>query len=48
MANNFDYYTPTEVVFGNHTEEQAGALVRKYGGIPERIVIIPEIAQDYK
>lgn len=38
MANNFDYYTPTEVVFGNHTEEQAGALVRKYGGTKVLVV----------
>ena len=29
---NFNYYTPTEVVFGKDTEMQAGKLVKKYGG----------------
>ena len=29
---NFNYYTPTEVVFGRDTEQQAGKMVRKYGG----------------
>ncbi|MCD8152521.1 MAG: iron-containing alcohol dehydrogenase, partial [Clostridiales bacterium] len=29
---NFDYYTPTEVVFGKGTENRTGELVRKYGG----------------
>ena len=28
----FTYYSPTEVVFGPHTEEKAGEYVRKYGG----------------
>ena len=28
----FTYYTPTKVVFGRDTEQQAGALVKEYGG----------------
>ena len=29
---DFNYYAPTEVVFGEHSEEQVAALVNKYGG----------------
>jgi hypothetical protein len=29
---DFNYYAPTEVVFGKESEEQVAALVRKYGG----------------
>ena len=29
---NFNYYTPTQVVFGRDTEMEAGKLVKKYGG----------------
>jgi len=29
---NFNYHTPTEVVFGKGTENQTAALVKKYGG----------------
>lgn len=29
--NNFQYYTPTKVVFGKGAEEQTGALVKEYG-----------------
>jgi alcohol dehydrogenase YqhD (iron-dependent ADH family) len=32
MAFNFDYYAPTEVVFGRGTHEQTGSYVKKYGG----------------
>ena len=28
----FNYYAPTEVVFGKESEEQVASLVRKYGG----------------
>ena len=28
----FTYFTPTKVVFGRGTEEQAGALVKEQGG----------------
>lgn len=28
----FVYYAPTEIVFGEHTEERVGELVKKYGG----------------
>jgi alcohol dehydrogenase YqhD (iron-dependent ADH family) len=29
---DFNYYAPTEVVFGKESEEQVASLVRKYGG----------------
>lgn len=29
---NFNYYAPTQVVFGKDTESESGKLVRKYGG----------------
>ena len=29
---DFNYYAPTEVVFGKDSEEQVAQLVRKYGG----------------
>lgn len=30
--NNFTFYSPTEFVFGNETEQQVGTLVKKYHG----------------
>ncbi|MBQ5335179.1 MAG: iron-containing alcohol dehydrogenase [Oscillospiraceae bacterium] len=30
--NNFQFYSPTEFVFGKDTERQTGALVKKHGG----------------
>ncbi len=32
MANNFNYYSPTEVVFGKGAHKKAAAYVKKYGG----------------
>lgn len=29
---DFNYYTPTEVVFGEQSEEQVASLVKKYDG----------------
>ena len=29
---NFTFYSPTCFVFGKETEQQAGALVRRFGG----------------
>ena len=29
---DFNYYTPTRVVFGRGTEDRAGELVKQYGG----------------
>ena len=29
---NFNYYAPTEVVFGDQSEEQVARLIKKYGG----------------
>lgn len=36
--NNFSLHTPTEYIFGRHTEERTGALCRKYGA--QRVMII--------
>ena len=30
--DNFQFYSPTEFIFGKETESQAGEMVRKYGG----------------
>lgn len=30
--NNFDYYAPTEVVFGKQTQNEVGSYIDKYGG----------------
>ncbi|MCH4208171.1 MAG: iron-containing alcohol dehydrogenase [Solobacterium sp.] len=30
MYNNFNYYTPTRVIFGKDTESQCGALIQQY------------------
>ncbi len=38
MANNFEFYSPTRVVFGRETEQQVGKLVREYGG--SRVLIV--------
>ena len=35
---NFTHYTPTEVLFGRDTEQQAGALVKKWGG--SRVLLV--------
>ena len=32
IMKDFNYYAPTEVVFGKQSEEQVAQLVRKYGG----------------
>lgn len=32
MAFNFDYYSPTKVVFGRGTEKRVGELIREFGG----------------
>ena len=29
---DFNYYAPTEIVFGKESEEQVATLVKKYGG----------------
>ncbi|MBR2103984.1 MAG: iron-containing alcohol dehydrogenase, partial [Bacteroidales bacterium] len=29
---DFNYYTPTEVVFGKESEEKVAQMVKKYGG----------------
>ena len=30
--NNFNFYSPTEFVFGKGRENECGGLVKKYGG----------------
>ena len=32
VMKNFNFYAPTEVVFGDQSEEQVALLVKKYGG----------------
>lgn len=38
MANNFEFYSPTRVVFGKGTEQQVGKLIQEYGGT--RVLIV--------
>ncbi len=38
MANNFNFYSPTEVIFGKDTHRETGKYIRKYGG--SRILIL--------
>ncbi len=38
MTNNFNFYAPTEVVFGKDTHKETGAYVKKYGGTKILIV----------
>ena len=38
MAFNFEYYSPTRVVFGRGTEQKVGALIREYGGT--RVLVV--------
>lgn len=38
MAFNFEYYSPTRVVFGRGTEQKVGSLIREYGGT--RVLVI--------
>ena len=38
MASNFEFYSPTRVIFGKGTEQRVGALVREYGGAPAPLV----------
>lgn len=38
MANNFTFYSPTEIVFGRGTHTQAAEYIRKYGG--SRVLVV--------
>ena len=38
MANNFTFYSPTEVVFGRGVQTEAGAYIKKYNG--NRVLIV--------
>lgn len=38
MANNFEFYSPTRVVFGRDTEQKIGKLIKEYGGTNVLIV----------
>ena len=30
--HNFEYYTPTRIIFGRNTEDSVADLIKKYGG----------------
>ena len=32
MANDFEFYSPTRVIFGKNSQQRVGELVRQYGG----------------
>ena len=34
MAFNFEYYTPTRIIFGRNTENQVADWLKYYGGSP--------------
>jgi len=38
MANNFDFYSPTRVIFGKNTEGQIGSLIQEAGAANVLIV----------
>lgn len=38
MANNFKFYSPTEVIFGKGTQQSTGKYIRKYGGTKVLVV----------
>ena len=38
MANSFEYFSPTRVIFGEETEKQTGKLIREYGG--SRVLVL--------
>lgn len=38
MANNFEFYAPTRVVFGRGTEDRAGQLAAEYGA--KRVLVV--------
>ena len=38
MANNFEYFSPTRVIFGKETEKRTGKLIREYGG--SRVLVL--------
>lgn len=38
MAYNFEYFSPTRVIFGKETEKQTGKLIREYGG--SRVLVL--------
>ena len=38
MANSFEYFSPTRVIFGKETEKQTGKLIREYRG--SRVLVL--------
>lgn len=38
MANSFEYFSPTRVIFGKETEKQTGKQIREYGG--SRVLVL--------
>lgn len=44
---NFEYYTPTQILFGKDTHLQAGSLLKKYGAkkgsiMEVRVLSVPD------
>ncbi len=57
--NNFQFYSPTEFVFGKDTENQAGFYVKKHGGtnvlihyakgdVKQRLDIVPLSLEQFR
>ncbi len=50
MANNFEYYSPTRVIFGKGTEQKTGRLAMEYGASHVFIitpVIVPVCGEEH-
>ena len=45
---DFNYYAPTEVVFGEESEEQVARLVKKYGGTKVLVHLTRKCSRDYQ
>lgn len=44
IVDNFSFYSPTKFAFGKDTENQAGKLVKEFGGKAEDIAEIYKLA----
>ena len=43
--NNFNFYSPTEFIFGRNTQNETGKTVSRYGGVKILIVYGGESAE---
>ena len=41
---DFNYYAPTQVVFGEHSEEKVADLVKHYGGL--EVILLGGVAHN--